>query len=62
MNAILRCAIILIIADSNMVNFRMLARAMSTAAKSFEAHQVVADVIPKAPAALAKVNNCLHFN
>ncbi|KAJ0172955.1 hypothetical protein K1T71_011131 [Dendrolimus kikuchii] len=33
----------------------VLARAMSTVAKSFETHQVVPDVIPKAPGALAHV-------
>ncbi|KAL4712366.1 hypothetical protein ACJJTC_001527 [Scirpophaga incertulas] len=38
-----------------MVNFRVLARAMSTVAKAFETNQVVPDVVPKAPAALAKV-------
>ena len=38
-----------------MVNFRVLARTMSSVAKSFEAHQVVPDVIAKAPAALATV-------
>ncbi|XP_049878999.1 protein D2-like isoform X2 [Pectinophora gossypiella] len=52
---ILRCAIVLLIADSTMVNFRVLARAMSTVAKSFETHGVVPDVIPKAPVALATV-------
>ncbi|XP_028164612.1 protein D2-like isoform X2 [Ostrinia nubilalis] len=38
-----------------MVNFRVLARAMSTVAKAFETHQVVPDVVAKAPAALAQV-------
>ncbi|KAM3959483.1 protein D3-like isoform 2-T5 [Aphomia sociella] len=38
-----------------MVNFRVLARAMSTVAKAFETHQVVPDVVPKAPSALVKV-------
>ncbi|XP_072934590.1 phosphatidylethanolamine-binding protein homolog F40A3.3-like isoform X1 [Epargyreus clarus] len=38
-----------------MVNFRVLARAMSTVAKSFETHGVVPDVIPKAPTALVTV-------
>ncbi|CAH0402842.1 unnamed protein product [Chilo suppressalis] len=52
---ILRCAIVLLIADGTMVNFRVLARAMSTVAKSFEVNQVVPDVVPKAPAALVKV-------
>ncbi|KAL0818142.1 hypothetical protein ABMA28_008666 [Loxostege sticticalis] len=52
---ILRCALILLIADSTMVNFRVLARAMSTVAKAFETHQVVPDVVPKAPAAAAQV-------
>lgn len=40
---------------ATMVNFRVLTRAMSTVAKSFEASQVVPDVIPKAPAALLQV-------
>ena len=38
-----------------MVNFRVFARTMSSIAKSFEAHQVVPDVVSKAPAALATV-------
>ncbi|XP_038217414.1 protein D2-like isoform X2 [Zerene cesonia] len=38
-----------------MVNFRVLARAMSTVAKSFEANGVVPDVVPKAPSALITV-------
>lgn len=53
---ILRCAIILLIADSAMVNFRVLARAMATVAKSFESNGVVPDIIPSAPAALATVS------
>lgn len=57
--SILRCTIVLLIADGTMVNFRVLARAMSTVAKSFETHQVVPDVIPKAPAALLNVSTCL---
>ncbi|XP_026740889.1 protein D2-like isoform X1 [Trichoplusia ni] len=52
---ILRCAIVLLIADNTMVNFRVFARAMSTIAKNFEVHQVVPDVIPKAPTALVHV-------
>ncbi|CAG9791324.1 unnamed protein product [Diatraea saccharalis] len=55
MGTILRYAIVLLIADGTMVNFRVFARAMSTVAKSFEANHVVPDVVPKAPAALAKV-------
>ncbi|KPJ07781.1 Phosphatidylethanolamine-binding protein-like F40A3.3 [Papilio machaon] len=39
-----------------MVNFRVLARGMSTVAKSFAENAVVPDVIPVAPAALVKVN------
>lgn len=34
-----------------MVSFRVLARAMSTVARSFEANGVVPDVVPKAPSA-----------
>ncbi|XP_052751752.1 protein D3-like isoform X1 [Galleria mellonella] len=52
---ILRCAIVLLIADNTMVNFRVLARAMSTVAKAFEANQVVPDVVSKAPSALVTV-------
>ncbi|KAI5635527.1 phosphatidylethanolamine-binding protein domain-containing protein [Phthorimaea operculella] len=37
------------------INSRVLARAMSTVAKSFEAHSVVPDVIPNPPLALASV-------
>lgn len=53
---ILKCAIVLLIADSAMVNFRVLARAMSTVVKTFEANGVVPDVIPQAPADLATVS------
>lgn len=56
MARILRCAIVLLIADATMVNFRVFARAMSTVAKSFEANQVVPDVVSKAPTALATVS------
>ncbi|XP_075984219.1 protein D2-like isoform X2 [Anticarsia gemmatalis] len=38
-----------------MVNFRVFARAMSTVAKSFKEHQVVSDVVPVAPTAIANV-------
>lgn len=49
-----------------MVNFRVFARAMSTIAKNFEVHQVVPDVIPKAPTALVHVSTiillyCIFF-
>lgn len=56
MARILRCAIVLLIADGTMVNFRVFARAMSTVAKSFETQQVVPDVVPKAPSALVAVS------
>ncbi|XP_045503215.1 protein D2-like isoform X1 [Colias croceus] len=55
MGRTLRFAILLLIADSTMVNFRVFARAMSTVAKSFEANAVVPDVVPKAPSALITV-------
>ncbi|KAJ8711436.1 hypothetical protein PYW07_008678 [Mythimna separata] len=55
MARILRCAIVLLIADGTMVNFRVFARTMASVAKSFEAGQVVPDVVSKAPAALATV-------
>ncbi|CAG9559418.1 unnamed protein product [Danaus chrysippus] len=51
MGKLLRFAILLLIADSTMVNFRVLARAMSSVAKAFEANAVVPDVVPKAPEA-----------
>ncbi|XP_050552650.1 protein D2 isoform X2 [Spodoptera frugiperda] len=38
-----------------MNNFRVLARTMSSIAKSFETHMVVPDVVPKAPQALLSV-------
>ncbi|CAK1541414.1 unnamed protein product [Leptosia nina] len=55
MAVFLKFAILLLIADNTMVNFRVFARAMSTVAKSFEANAVVPDVVPKAPAALLAV-------
>lgn len=56
MARILRCAIVLLIADSTMVNFRVFGRAMATVAKNFETHQVVPEVVSKAPAALVTVS------
>ncbi|RVE44175.1 hypothetical protein evm_011169 [Chilo suppressalis] len=44
-----------LITTNLLTSFRVLARAMSTVAKSFEVNQVVPDVVPKAPAALVKV-------
>ncbi|XP_045503218.1 protein D2-like [Colias croceus] len=55
MGRTLRFAILLLIADSTMVNFRVSARSMSTVAKSFEANAVVPDVVPKAPSALITI-------
>ncbi|XP_004922749.1 protein D2 [Bombyx mori] len=54
MGALIRCAIVLLTV-ATIVDFRVLTRAMSTVARSFEASQVVPDVIPKAPAALLQV-------
>lgn len=58
MGTLLRFAMLLLIADSTMVNFRVLARAMSSVAKAFEANAVVPDVVPKAPEAEVTVS-CL---
>lgn len=55
MGRLLRYALVLLIADS-MVNFRVLARGMATVAKSFEVHQVVPDVVAKAPTASVQVS------
>ncbi|XP_022831364.1 protein D2-like isoform X1 [Spodoptera litura] len=55
MARILRCEILLLIAISHMNNFRVLARTMSTIAKSFESHMVVPDVVSKAPEAIVSV-------
>ncbi|XP_050552649.1 protein D2 isoform X1 [Spodoptera frugiperda] len=55
MARLLRCAFVLLIAISHMNNFRVLARTMSSIAKSFETHMVVPDVVPKAPQALLSV-------
>ncbi|XP_045487158.1 protein D2 isoform X1 [Pieris rapae] len=55
MDRIFKLAILLLIADGPMVNFRVFARAMSTVAKNFEANGVVPDVVPKAPNALVTV-------
>lgn len=63
MARILRCAIVLLIADGTMVNFRVFARTMSSIAKSFEAQQVVSDVVSKAPSALVTVSiQNLYYN
>lgn len=48
-------AIVLLLADSTMVNFRVLARAMSSVARAFEANAVVPDVVGKAPEAAVTV-------
>ncbi|OWR47804.1 protein D2-like isoform X2 [Danaus plexippus] len=47
-----------------MVNFRVLARAMSSVAKAFEANAVVPDVVPKAPEAevTVKYNSGVEVN
>ncbi|CAG9791319.1 unnamed protein product [Diatraea saccharalis] len=55
MGTILRCAIILLIADSSMVSFSACTEVTNTVEKSFEANQVVPDVVSKAPTALVKV-------
>ncbi|CAH1641272.1 unnamed protein product [Spodoptera littoralis] len=55
MARILSCEILLLIAISHMNNFRVLARTMSTIAKSFESHMVVPDVVSKAPEAIVSV-------
>ncbi|XP_013145989.1 PREDICTED: protein D3-like isoform X1 [Papilio polytes] len=54
MGQMLRCVIVLLLAVG-MVNFRVLARGMSTIAKSFAENAVVPDVVPIAPAAQLKV-------
>lgn len=56
MGRLLRFAFVLLIADSPMVNFRVLARGMASVAKSFADHAVVPDVVPVAPTALLKVS------
>ncbi|CAH2094029.1 unnamed protein product [Euphydryas editha] len=56
MGCLLRFAIVFLLAESTMINFRVLARRMSSVAKAFEAHGVVPDVVPKAPAGDIKVN------
>ena len=55
MTRILKCEIVLLIAVSTMVNFRVLARTMSSIAKSFESNLVVPDVVPRPPAAVVSV-------
>ncbi|XP_023947595.1 protein D2 isoform X1 [Bicyclus anynana] len=55
MGRMLRFAIVLLLADSTMVNFRVLARGMSSIARAFEANAVVPDVVGKAPEAAVTV-------
>ncbi|CAH2094032.1 unnamed protein product [Euphydryas editha] len=56
MGRLLRFAIVLLLAESTMINFSVFARGMSSVAKAFEEHGVVPDVVPKAPASVIKVN------
>lgn len=56
MGRLLRLAIVLLLAESTMINFRVLGRRMSSVAKAFEAHGVVPDVVSKAPAGEIKVS------
>ncbi|CAK1590509.1 unnamed protein product [Parnassius mnemosyne] len=51
MSRILRSVIVFLLADSTIVNFRVLA----TVAESFAEHAVVPDVVPVAPNALLKI-------
>lgn len=46
---LLKYAVVLLIADSTMLNFRVLARGMSTLGKNFKQHQVVPDVVDTEP-------------
>ncbi|XP_026489055.1 protein D3-like isoform X1 [Vanessa tameamea] len=55
MGCLLRLAIVLLLAEGTMVNFRVLSRAMSSVARAFEGHGVVPDVVPKAPTTDIKV-------
>lgn len=54
--ALLKLAFLFLLADSPMLNLRVLGRAMSTLTKSFVANEVVPDVVAVAPTALIKVS------
>ncbi|XP_050353598.1 protein D3-like [Nymphalis io] len=55
MGRLLRFAFVLLIAESTMVNFRVLANDVSPVTTAFETHKIVTDVIHKAPSYLVKV-------
>lgn len=59
MKALLRLSIFLLIAHATMVNFRVLARSMSTIAQAFVSNGIVPDVVAKAPAASITVSTLL---